>query len=144
MIDFVPYEAKHLAQIRLTPVHDAWRVKLLPIAGEFVGRWAWTGLIDGQVVGCAGLTPVPYWPTRAVAWAFFGKIPLRAWPAAIRHMRAVIADAHLAGHRRIEMSVVRGFAPGCVLAFKLGFVCETVMRCYGPDGLDHFLFAKVA
>lgn len=46
--------------------------------------------------------------------------------------------------RRMQMSVRLGFGPGWKWAKALGFNCEGVMKKYGTDGSDYWLFARVA
>lgn len=142
MIEFVPYEPGHLALVDLQPAQAAWRQwALRPGYAESLvapGR-AWTGLEDGRVLGCAGLAAVPGDPGRAVAWALFGRIPPRLWPAVVAKVRRVFAES---GLRRIEATVQDGFGNGCRLAHLLGLEVEGRMRAFAPDGSDQFLYAR--
>lgn len=144
-IVFVPYEPDHLLQIALQPaqahhrgavVLDKYR-EALAIPGM-----AWTGIVDREVVGCAGL--VPEWEGRVVAWALFGRMPKFSWPAIIRKIHFEFEHSLAAhGRHRVEITVPTHFGPGCRLARLLGFDIEGKMRCYGIDGHDHFLFSKI-
>jgi hypothetical protein len=141
MIAFVPYEPHHFAAVRLPPEQHRWRELVLKpgFAESLVapGR-AWTGIVDGAVVGCAGLAL--QWENYAKAWALLGVGATRQWPAIVRKMKTVLADA---GIRRIEADVADGFGNGCRLASLLGFKVEGIREAYTPDGRDHFLYARV-
>lgn len=143
MITFVPYKAQHLRALELQPAQHAWLDRMMQegYAEALEATRAWTGIIDGRVVGCAGLTQ--QWPGRAVTWALFGKIPKRAWPAVLRKIRAELDAEHMRGTRRIEATVVSTFGPGCRLVTKLGFMIEGKLRAFDQIGQDHFLYARV-
>lgn len=141
MIEFIPFKSEHLL---LLDASEAQRNIILShaVAGKLtvpvVDGWDWTGIYDGRVVGCAGL--IPHWNNRAVAWALFSPtMPKRAWPTILHKMRNVFKI----GPRRIEASVEVGFGQGCRLAHYLGFAVEGVLKAYGPDGKDHFMYALV-
>lgn len=95
-----------------------------------------------KIIGCAGVLPVR--PGLAQAWAIFGDIPRRCWPAVVGRIRVALERAHLAGARRIEAQVRRGFGPGCRLARLVGFEVEGILRAWGPDGSDFFMYSKLA
>lgn len=145
MMEFIPYHADHLLQIALQPAqaHHLGSVAIPKYREALaIPGMAWTGIHDDRIVGCAGL--VPEWEGRVIAWALFGVIPKPAWPAIIkkiqREFRETLASQ---GRHRVEMTVPSNFGPGCRLARLLGFDIEGKMRCYGVDGADHFLFAKI-
>lgn len=146
---FTPFEPAHLAAIADGLAGPLARYADRLLAPDLAG-WlvtpglSWTGLAAGRPIGCAGVHAV--WPGRAQAWALFADVPRRAWPAITAKVEEVMLAAHAAGHRRIETTVLDGFAAGHRWARRCGFVCETPapMRGYGPDGSDHFLYARVA
>lgn len=94
-----------------------------------------------RVVGCAGITP--QWEGRAVLWAFFGKISKNDWCRIVRKIKFETDAAYDKGIRRLELSVASDFGAGCRLAHLLGFTVEGKLTAYGPDGKDHFMYAKV-
>jgi RimJ/RimL family protein N-acetyltransferase len=112
----------------------------LPIIGEAIeklGR-SWTGVVDGQVVGCAGF--IDQHPGNAKVWATFtAAIPRGAWPRIVRLIRAELARAPEA---RLEATCPVGFGAGLGFLRWLGFELECKARRYGPDG-DHFIFALI-
>lgn len=103
---------------------------------------AWTGLRDGRVVGCAGLSRV--WTGRAVAWCLLGAdIPKPAWIAIHRAVAARLADAQARLFWRIEAESAAGWPPGERWMRMLGFEREGFARAFGPDGRDFTRWAKV-
>ena len=145
MIRFVPYEAAHLAQVELQPAQARWRDQLFKedyAKAMAVPGMAWTGLDGDRVVGCAGF--YPQWEGRVIAWAVFGAVPRDAWMSIVRKVRKELRDC-LADHgrHRVEATVPYNFGNGCRFAHALGFKVEALMKHYGPDGSDHFLYAQV-
>jgi len=151
MIEFHPYSPQDLARIDLQPMQAAQRDLFLSDgyaeAIDVRGK-AWSGLLDGEVVGAAGFTP--QWDGRSTAWAIFGrKVPKKDWPVIVRFIRAAIAGEmaeHKAkvGHARVDITVPWGFGEGCRLASLLGFEIEGISRKFGLNGADHFVYSRVA
>lgn len=141
-IYFRPFEPAHLGLLDL-PAAERGPVNAGEWAAFLAPAFTWTGFVEGRVVGCAGL--VPQWPGRAQAWLLVGPaLPRRAWPAITAKVAAILDAGHAAGFRRIEATVVDGFAPGHRWIRRLGFRAEGLMRGYGPDGRDHWLYARLA
>lgn len=106
---------------------------------------AWAFMDGPYLLGCGGV--IMPWPGRAVA---FMRVTSFARPRdVVRGLRW--ARKYLDGlqqhefFRRIEIHV-RCDAPFCrTLAKALGFAApEAVMKAFGPDGADYFLFSRVA
>ncbi len=134
MIAFAPYEPQHLASLDLKPAWAALRDKAL--ASPTVPGLAYSAFKNGRPIACAGLQPHG---DIAVGWAYVGRdVGLRDWVAIVKKMRSVLEEQR----RPVYMTVARGFAPGCALAFRLGFVVDRVLQSFGRDGADHFLFAR--
>ena len=147
MIRFVPYSPEDLARVDRQPAQARWRDKLLTheyARSVDVPGMAWTALDEGgRVLGCAGMAP--QWEGRVIAWALFGQsIPKAAWPKIAKKIRNEF-HSKLSGHgsHRVEITVPKDFGPGCRFAFLLGFEVEGLMKHYGPDGSDHYLFSQV-
>jgi hypothetical protein len=141
VISFVPYEPGHLGHVEVQPAQAEWRARMVADYARAlaVPGHAWTALDEGKrPIGCAGL--LPQGAGRAHGWALLSAIPARHWPAMVRKIRAVL-DA--APYRRIEATVRHDFGNGCRLAKLLGFEVEALMTAY-RDGVDHFLYARVA
>jgi hypothetical protein len=143
-IVFTPYLPEHLVQLQLQNAQQILQPFLEQpgyAASLVVPELAWTGLVAGEVVGCAGI--LPQWPGRAYAWALLGGIAPAEWVRVTALVRRTCARAHQLGHRRIETGVRSGFLHGLRWAEACGFEMEGLMRSWGPDGSDHWLYARV-
>lgn len=142
MIEFVPYEPFHFKLIEVPPAivewHEDAKRQGYAEAVKCPGSLAWTGIENERLVGCAGL--VKKWEGNYSCWAVFAHQKTKAWPAIVRKVHR---EMEALKARRIEMTVVQGFDQGCRLAFMLGFEVEGLLNNYGPDGKNHFMFAKV-
>lgn len=127
----VPYRPAHLRAMALQPA----QAHLGPLMAEGYaekcaqGGPAWTGLVDGAPVCCAGFHE--FWPGRSEAWAVLGD-PGKAMLRVTRAVRAAL-EAHPA--ERIEAYVKAGFGPGERWAALLGFEREARFArfCRGED-----------
>jgi hypothetical protein len=136
--EVVPFDISHIASMT---VQSAQRLTEFDHPEALVGPYgqAWTALIDGRPVACAGLVEV--WSGRAYAWSLLAE---DAAPHMLRITRAIRCALDRSGYRRVEMAVTVGFDAGCRWAEMLGFRCETPepMRCYLPNGIDAWLYAR--
>ncbi|WP_022729777.1 hypothetical protein [Fodinicurvata sediminis] len=140
MIEFVPFEPRHLQEID-APTRDARHWIENADASGLVNGYAWSCLRDGACVGSAGVLPV--WQWRALAWSFFGRMPANTWPAITRKTVRVLDQAHEDGLHRIEMSVIMRFPAGHRWAEMLGFTYEGPMAGYGARGETYALYGRV-
>lgn len=99
---------------------------------------AYTVLVDGQPIICAGLLNVG--DGRAHAWALFAQHSGRYFVKLIRYIGRYLDTVSF---RRIEATVDVRFFAAIRLANILGFEREGVMKAYGRDGGDHYLYARV-
>lgn len=139
----VPYKAAHLLMLDEQDAEKLWgglmknaeHAALLEVMGP-----GHTAMRDGKVLACVGL--VDHWPGRATAWAMMAK---HVGADYIHIHRATLRMIKLMNYRRIETSVACNFVNGIRWAELLGFKRETPepMRGYGPDGSDHYLYARV-
>lgn len=107
--------------------------------GVLEAQESYTGMVDGEVVACAGL--VRQWPTRHIAWALLNR---EKAPAHILWISRAVR-AHLAGVKgRIEMTVRADFPQGQRWAELLGFKIETPrLEKFGPEGEDHIGYVRI-
>lgn len=101
-------------------------------------------LDQGRVMAAAGL--IPLWPGRGLAWLMLSPMAEPAHrAAAMREARACLFQAQRdALWRRVEM-YVRADAPRRArFAEFLGMRFEGLMHAFGPFGVDHALYARVA
>lgn len=135
MVDIVPYLPEHLQ--RFAP--GAYTPEQ---AASCAGKYSWSALHEGHVIGMAGInTP---WPTFGTAWALFGGVPLRAWPAMTRKVAAVLDEAARDGVLRIEMTVEANCPRAKQWAERLGFRLFCARPLYGPNATDHFGMVRYA
>lgn len=140
-MQLVPMQAGHLAALQLQPA----QAELAPLLGApgygetlAAAGPAFAGLVDGTVVGCAGLVLLTQ--ERGHAWALLGPVAPPIFPAVHRAVAAFLAGQNV---RRIETAVDSDFAAGHRWAGMLGFAREGRMRAYGPGGRDADLYARI-
>ena len=141
MFELVKLQPEHLFQFTPQAAQTAALGMLTPefaqtlVAQTGVG---WTGLLDGQVVGCAGI--VECWPGRAEAWTLLAPDCFDVFRHIHRVVRRVLADSPW---HRVEMKVDVDHEAAVRWAEHLGFVREGLMRKYTADQRDVFLYARV-
>lgn len=139
MIEFVDYEPAHLRALRLQAPQAYFSTLFSEdYAAALAQHPAWAGIVDGQVVGCAGL--VEQWTDRALCWALFSEAAGPHFLAITRFVQRVFALFH---YRRVEAYVDPNFAEAQRWVRILGFEREGLMRAFTPTGEDNLLFARV-
>ena len=99
-------------------------------------------LDGGRVMGAAGVMEV--WPGRGYAWLLPGLwMERRHFVLAVAECRRAMLALETAGMWRIECTVLSGQAARARFVERMGFVLEGTMRCFGPDGADHDLWARL-
>lgn len=149
MIQLRPFQAADLMQLDLQPEQAELAAYFQdPRYGEELARegarWgASTLCIDGRPRACAGL--LPKWRGVLTAWAAVAvDVPRRGWVLAADAMEAGIARALADGRNwRVETQVLDGWPPGHVLMRHLKFTPEGLHRCWGPNGLDYWIYARL-
>lgn len=134
----VPFRAWHYAW--LGPAVEGASLPVVPpdMLAALESGDSWTGMADGEVIGCAGL--VKQWPGRFLAWAYFNARS-RAHALFIARSCRERLDG-IAG--RVEMTVREDFALGHKFARALGFEVETpVLRSFGPVGENHVGYVRI-
>jgi hypothetical protein len=92
-----------------------------------------------RVVMAGGVVPV--WRGRGLAWLTPNdNTNLRHWRAATRWWRAWAPSLP---YRRIEATVLADFEDGCRWVEFCGFEREGLMRAFGEDGADYWLYSRV-
>lgn len=134
MIEIVPYESAHLDRL-----HDFGNQEA--IVRPFVDRLkacryedkgpAFTGMVGGEVAGCAGLVEMT--PYRAYVWAFMPEQTVKQRFVAIhREVSRFLAEQT---YRRIDAHVALDDVEGHRWARMLGFRPEVFCRAWAmPDG----------
>lgn len=133
-IEIVPFRREHYERaVGLTSLSGMTSAR----AGLLYERGgpAFTGLVDGEVGGCAGV--VLFWPGVGEAWAVLTETgrehPVQATELVRTGLRTVIDGMRL---RRVQADVSADFLPGHRWIRLLGFSYEGTMPRYGPNGED--------
>lgn len=129
----VPFESDH---VQMMDVQAAQRGEI--DFSRLDRKEAWTAVVDGRPICCAGLQEM--WPGRAYAWALLAHDAGRYM---VRLTRAIRSRLDCARFQRVEMAVAAHFAPGVRWARMLGFEMECKARKYMPDGGDAWIFVRV-
>lgn len=133
-VEVIPFERHHARLIVPQQAQEAEAALQI----EAPDGPAWTAVVDGLPVACAGFVPV--WIGRAYAWALLGA---DVGPHLLAVTRAIRCRLASSGFRRVEMAVDCEFANGRQWARMLGFECEGLARAYLPNGRDAWIYARV-
>jgi hypothetical protein len=136
MIKLVEFDQKHLAEITPKSCHDGempeailGQALTLTFNDTPAAIFVWKGV-------CPGVMQVS---------AFISEI-VKEHPFTLHKTAKHLIGYAFAefGIQRMQMSVRCGFNEGWDWARSLGFQCEGIMRQYGPNKSDYWLFARVA
>lgn len=139
MIVFVPLKAEHVLMMgELVDIHAGTELTAeLAVDLEQIGGTA--AVVDGEVVGIAGI--MPKWEGSGIAWAWLAKNWRRHARDITNEIRRVLDASEL---DRIELAVKVDFERGHKWARMLGFDLETLSaRKWGPDGGSYSIYVRV-
>ncbi|GIK50358.1 MAG: hypothetical protein BroJett013_30550 [Alphaproteobacteria bacterium] len=143
MIRARPYCAGDLALIEVQPEQTIEARLALDGGADAAAQCgvAYTIVRAGVPVACGGLMPL--WRGVATAWGFATPLDGRLGVAIRTQVRAAIGalEAAAGGLRRIEATARADFAAAQRFLVALGFEREALLRAYGPDGGDYWLYA---
>ena len=94
---------------------------------------------DGTPVAIVGVVVVH--PGRAQVWTMLAQNAGQHMLGLTRAIKKLLKG--FADYDRVEATVRTDFAPGHRWARLVGFERECTMRCFGPDGQDYDLYARV-
>jgi RimJ/RimL family protein N-acetyltransferase len=148
VVEIVPFIVHDLIELMRGDLTEFTLKKSDEIArqrGEFyLSRGpCFTAREDGKVVGAGGLLIM--WPGVGEGWMLANKdAALRhkkyAYEVVIEHILKLACELNL---RRIQAHVDVNVPAAVKFAEQLGFQREGLMRKYGEDGSDHYLYAIV-
>lgn len=142
MIEYRPFKVGHLAYITPQPLQRREHAMLVQsgAAGALEGTLALSAWRGVTCLGAAGLIHIT--PYRAMAWAILSDRAGSDMLGITRKVRRVLSAAP---YRRVELTVVDGFAEGHRFAKLLGAKRETPepMRFFGADGEDEVMYAII-
>ena len=96
----------------------------------------------GGVIGVIGFNKI--WDGVVRAWAVFGE-DVQKYPIAFHKMVLKLIEHYtfILKIWRIEITVLCGFKQGMKWAEALGFIQEGIMKKFGPNKADFYLYARV-
>jgi hypothetical protein len=144
LIEFERFRPEHIEGFQVQPAQYELQTHLgYPGYAEAIqGPYTWTGLIDGSVVGFAGIQIK--WEGRGLGWAMLSThLTARDFLRAHNKVREILDVAQMR-LRRIETAVRSDYEEGHRWAKALGFSPEGTMRKFTPNGYDAVLYARVA
>jgi RimJ/RimL family protein N-acetyltransferase len=109
-----------------------------------IERWSqsWTGIQDGQIVGCGGFTPL--WDGVADIWMYLAPDAFKRKKLALKLMKHILNDImNKKKYHRIQAVVLKDFKQGIRFAEFFGFKNEGLMKQYSMDKEDFYRFARI-
>lgn len=142
MLTTVPFRSNHIDEMVMQPrqsmlahYFDSTHFK------SAENDRAFTGYIDGVIMGSAGV--LPQWPGRALCWAVLSdQVRPNHFMAIHRNVKEALAAAHDSGFGRIETTVAVDWPAAMRWTEALGFQREAYMKQYAPGGGDTWLMVK--
>lgn len=135
LIPFATGHVEDLATERKDMVR--WKEMLSHVVPEL----SYTGVLNGHLIGSGGV--VPMWDGVAEAW-FVGSWRLsKNRFAAVRTLQKTMLELMDANAINRLQAHVRADTPEAVRFIEfLGFEREGLLREYGPDRTDHYVYAR--
>ncbi len=142
------YEIRSLAAADLhalqtfTPEAWIWRTVTPEKFALIAEQPAFSGLVDGKLIGCGGIINI--WPGLAEAWLAltpFAKAHVSfLYRQSLRFLPWARSTYTL---RRIQTTVQADWVEALRFIERLGFVRVALLEQYGPNGEAHFLYEMV-
>ena len=139
-MEIVEFKPKHINDIQAQTMQKEWLLYWKPGYAEYLrdNGIAYSAVIDGKVIGCAGI--FKHWEGRGEAWALFDS-SIRTHFIGIT--RAILRALSVTDFRRVEANVRHDFKAAHEWMLYLGFTWEGTMKNFGIDGMDYDRFARV-
>ena len=141
-MEIVPFKAEHLRALSLQDAQAYLDGMITEADAQALEAQdiAYTGLVDGRPIVCAGI--IVQWVGRAIAWAYLSREAGQHMPAIHRAVKRMFGALDIP---RIEAHVTAGFEPGHRWVRMLGFKLETPepMRKFLTTGEDAYLYARI-
>ena len=145
-IVIVPFKGEHAkfilkagmndVALELKPEHRKYVVDIEDVGMSF------TGLLNNKPIAAGGICYL--WDGVAEGWVLASKdifkFPIFCAKTIKRRTDLLAKNNNL---KRIQTAVKKDSATAIRFAEWLGFKREGLMKQYGPDGTDHYLYAKV-
>jgi hypothetical protein len=146
ILDIVPYKGEHGAYIMKQQMNHQLMNKDMEFEGDannlVQDNLAFTGLVDGKPIFAAGMKLI--WSGVAEGWVLATK---EVWDHPLLVARAIKKDfARIAKENninRVQTAVRANYTTGLKFAKWLGLQEEGLMRKFGFDGTDQYMYARV-
>lgn len=137
VIEFEPFHAE-LIHVRYEQLGEMPQFR--KSMEQLNNTYAWTGVVDGQVIGCAGM--VPLLPGVGEIWALFSDALPQHKVSMFKELKRHLEHLHAQGYPRLQTVVQHGFETGKRFVERLGFEFEGSMRKY-INGETYDRYAKI-
>ena len=139
MVEYIPYSPDHAKEVityGAVGICETTKEQVDLMANVKLNGVAFTTVFDGRIVACAGIEQM--WEGVGQAWALcvndIGKIHMS--PRANRDKFFEIARPF----RRVQAPLRADLPAGIKFAEYMGFIQESVMKRYNPDGTDALMY----
>lgn len=147
MRHLIPYRPAHAYAIIDERIrkHDLWLTEV-PGCEKWPEEWAKhpaaTLVMNGEVILCGGVMLMGW--QRGEAWTLFAdnfrKYPIACFKACKYVIDEAVKENDL---RRVQAIVEPTVNGGIAFTERLGFKKEGLLRAFGPQGEDFFMYAKI-
>lgn len=145
-VELIDFSVRHVSAMNLRPQSrisfdhiPGYRDKLRAVE---LTKWAHTAVVTGDVVCCFGV--IELWPGLGEAWMLTSdkikRYPISLTRGAQRYFSAAANGLQL---RRLQITTNVNDELAVRWANRLNFTQEGLLRSYGPDGSDHFMYSRI-
>lgn len=137
VIEFEPF---HAELIKLRPEQTVELGQFMKCIDQLNNTYAWTGVMDGNVIACGGMLPLL--PGNGEIWALFSTDLHKHAVSVVKALKTNIAHLHDCGWDRLQTVVQSDFTTAKRFVERLGFTNEGTMKKY-MNGISFDRYAKV-
>jgi len=102
---------------------------------------SFTGCTTEKIIGCAGILPI--WGGVGHAWVVMGNDYRKHRIWIHKQVKDIFIKIAIGMHfKRVQANVQCDFYDAVRWIEALGFERESVLKRYGPDGKDHYMYAR--
>lgn len=142
-IIIMPYEADHVIREKGLIVSGIPDDALIDWAKKHeINGIAWSGFAEGHLVAAGGVHF--YWPGVGEAWTFMTSSLHKYRFSVHKHVYRLLNDI-INRHKLYRVQAVINASHQAALDWieALGFEKEGLMKKYGPDGQDYYMYGRV-
>lgn len=142
-VTILPYSAEHIIRERGLIVTGIPEDALIDWAKKHeVNGVAWSGFAEGHLIAAGGVHF--YWPGVGEAWTFMTSY-LHKYRFSIHKHTARALDIIMNENSLYRVQAVVDASHKAAVSWieTLGFYREGLMKKYGPDGRDYYMYGRV-